>query len=204
MTGKEGGKDLEGLTVVQLREMLRDRGLKVSGIKAELVERLGREANRERAVEAAVTSSRDGFILQFDGGSRGNPGPAACGYALFSPDGLEVASGWMYLGESRTNNYAEYSGLTLGLRKAMDLGVKGVAQGDSKLVVEQMKGNWKVKNKDMKALKAEADTVAEGWGFEWIRRELNKRADALANQGMDDGGRIGKFEAVNDEGELIV
>ena len=165
--------------------------MKVSGRKAELLERLGGSSlgpgggGEER--KAAAVEGKAEFVMRFDGGSRGNPGPAACGYAIYGPGGEEIASGWKFLGGHRTNNYAEYSGLTLGLRRAAAMGVMGVAQGDSKLVVEQMSGNWKVKNEDMKALKKEADAVAEGWRFEWIRREGNKRADELANEGMDEG-----------------
>ena len=76
-----------------------------------------------------TTNTQQGYILRFDGGSRGNPGPAGSGYVIYDPDGSEIHAGWKFLGE-RTNNFAEYSGLIEGLEKAKQLGVVGTAEGD--------------------------------------------------------------------------
>ncbi|GMH64178.1 hypothetical protein TL16_g03903 [Triparma laevis f. inornata] len=127
---------------------------------------------------------KSGYTLQFDGGSRGNPGPAGSGYVLYDPDGKEIIAGYNFLG-TRTNNYAEYTGLIEGLKKAKELGIKGVCEGDSKLVVSQMNGVWKVKHPDMAVLKNLADEVRGEWEFKWIPRAENARADKVANIAMD-------------------
>ena len=128
------------------------------------------------------------LIVEADGGSRGNPGPAGYGAVVKDLDGqvlLERSDG---LGRA-TNNVAEYRGLIAGLQAARDLGATEVdVRMDSKLVVEQMSGRWKVKHPDMKPLAAEAAGLVGGFGtvtFTWVPRAANKDADALANQAMD-------------------
>ncbi len=128
-------------------------------------------------------------IIEADGGSRGNPGPAGYGAVVLDPDTDEVlverAEG---LGVT-TNNVAEYRGLIAGLRAAVELGATEVAvRMDSKLVVEQMSGRWKIKHPAMQPLAREAAELAREIGsvrYEWIPRLRNSRADALANQAMD-------------------
>jgi probable phosphoglycerate mutase len=128
-------------------------------------------------------------IVEADGGSRGNPGPAGYGAVVLDPDTDEVlverAEG---LGVT-TNNVAEYRGLIAGLRAAIELGATHVdVRMDSKLVVEQMCGRWKVKHPAMQPLAREASQLVREIGsvrFEWIPRLRNSRADALANQAMD-------------------
>jgi ribonuclease HI len=128
-------------------------------------------------------------IVEADGGSRGNPGPAGYGAVVLDPDTDEVlverAEG---LGVT-TNNVAEYQGLIAGLRAAIELSATEVdVRMDSKLVVEQMSGRWKVKHPAMKPLAEEAAALVGKIGtvrFEWIPRLRNSRADALANQAMD-------------------
>ncbi|CAL9586705.1 bifunctional RNase H/acid phosphatase [Streptomyces sp. enrichment culture] len=133
------------------------------------------------------------FIVEADGGSRGNPGPA--GYGAVVRDGVTeetLAEAAEYLGTA-TNNVAEYRGLLAGLRAAhaLDPGARVRVRMDSKLVVEQMSGRWKIKHPDMKPLAMEARSVfpPDRVTYEWIPRERNKQADRLANEAMDAGAR---------------
>ncbi|MFE6333342.1 bifunctional RNase H/acid phosphatase [Streptomyces sp. NPDC057798] len=131
------------------------------------------------------------FIVEADGGSRGNPGPAGYGAVVFdAATGQTLAERSEYLGVV-TNNVAEYRGLLAGLRAAFDLDPTATVhvRMDSKLVVEQMSGRWKIKHPDMKPLAMEASRVfpPERVTYEWIPRERNKVADRLANGAMDAG-----------------
>jgi probable phosphoglycerate mutase len=131
------------------------------------------------------------LLIEADGGSRGNPGPAGYGAVVRDAESGEV------LVESSegigvtTNNVAEYQGLLAGLRAAVQLGGRGAdveVRMDSKLVVEQMSGRWKVKHPAMQPLALEAARLVRQLGsvrFRWVPRELNKYADRLANQAMD-------------------
>ncbi|MEU0944996.1 bifunctional RNase H/acid phosphatase [Streptomyces canus] len=131
------------------------------------------------------------FIVEADGGSRGNPGPAGYGcVVLDAATGETLVETYEYLGVV-TNNVAEYRGLLAGLRAAHDLdpSARVHVRMDSKLVVEQMSGRWKIKHPDMKPLALEAGRVFPPGQvtYEWIPREQNKRADRLANEAMDTG-----------------
>lgn len=131
------------------------------------------------------------FIVEADGGSRGNPGPAGYGcVVLDAATGETLVETYEYLGVV-TNNVAEYRGLLAGLRAAHDLDPSASVhvRMDSKLVVEQMSGRWKIKHPDMKQLALEAGRVFPPGRvtYEWIPREQNKRADRLANEAMDSG-----------------
>ncbi|MEV5638602.1 bifunctional RNase H/acid phosphatase [Streptomyces flaveolus] len=133
------------------------------------------------------------FVVEADGGSRGNPGPA--GYGAVVSDavtGETLAEAAEYLGVA-TNNVAEYRGLLAGLRAARELDPTASVhvRMDSKLVVEQMSGRWKIKHPDMKPLAAEAARVFPPGRvtYEWIPRASNKHADRLANEAMDAGAR---------------
>ncbi|QOV46383.1 bifunctional RNase H/acid phosphatase [Streptomyces chromofuscus] len=133
------------------------------------------------------------FIVEADGGSRGNPGPAGYGAVVIdAATGETLAETAEYLGVV-TNNVAEYRGLVAGLRAAhaLDPAASVRVRMDSKLVVEQMSGRWKIKHPDMKPLAMEAGRVfpAERVTYEWIPRERNRRADRLANEAMDAGTR---------------
>ena len=128
-------------------------------------------------------------IVEADGGSRGNPGPAGFGCVVWSPDhSTPLAEHGQYIGVT-TNNVAEYRGLIAGLEQARRLGADDVAvRMDSKLVVEQMAGRWKVKHPAMAELHQQARDLASTFGhvsFEWMPREQNKHADRLANEAMD-------------------
>jgi broad specificity phosphatase PhoE/ribonuclease HI len=130
------------------------------------------------------------LLVEADGGSRGNPGPAGYGAVVKDPatgevllerrEGLGVA----------TNNVAEYRGLIAGLEAAAELGATSLdVRMDSKLVVEQMSGRWKIKNAALQPLAVRARDLASGIGrvrYEWIPRARNSHADRLANEAMDD------------------
>ena len=129
------------------------------------------------------------FIVEADGGSRGNPGPAGYGsVVLDATTGETLVEAYEYLGVV-TNNVAEYRGLLAGLRAAHDLDPSSRVhvRMDSKLVVEQMSGRWKIKHPDMKPLALEAGRIfpPDRVTYEWIPREQNKHADRLANEAMD-------------------
>ncbi|MEU3460114.1 bifunctional RNase H/acid phosphatase [Streptomyces sp. NPDC006733] len=142
--------------------------------------------------------SARGLVVEADGGSRGNPGPAGYGAVVLDPaTGETLAEAAEYIGHA-TNNVAEYRGLIAGLRaaKALDPGASVRVRMDSKLVVEQMSGRWKIKHPDMRPLAAEAKSVlpASQVTYEWIPREKNKHADRLANEAMDAGKRGRQWE----------
>ncbi|MFD3995361.1 bifunctional RNase H/acid phosphatase [Streptomyces sp. NPDC058583] len=143
------------------------------------------------------SSSRE-VIVEADGGSRGNPGPAGYGAVVLDPvTGETLAEAAEYIGVA-TNNVAEYKGLVAGLKAARSLFPDATVhvRMDSKLVVEQMSGRWKIKHPDMKPLAAEAGRVfpAGQVRYEWIPRERNKHADRLANEAMDAGKRGRQWE----------
>ncbi|MEV4149585.1 bifunctional RNase H/acid phosphatase [Amycolatopsis sp. NPDC049691] len=127
-------------------------------------------------------------IVEADGGSRGNPGPAGYGAVVKDSDGEVLAERKMSLGVV-TNNVAEYQGLIAGLTAAAELGASTVdVRMDSKLVVEQMSGRWKIKHPDMQPLAERAKELAAGFSrvkYEWIPRAQNSHADRLANEAMD-------------------
>ncbi|MDQ0377172.1 bifunctional RNase H/acid phosphatase [Amycolatopsis thermophila] len=128
-------------------------------------------------------------VVEADGGARGNPGPAGYGAVVRDAGtGAVLAERQDGLGVA-TNNVAEYSGLIAGLRAASELGASDVAvRMDSKLVVEQMSGRWKIKNEALRPLAAQARELAAGFGsvtYEWIPRARNAHADRLANEAMD-------------------
>jgi ribonuclease H / adenosylcobalamin/alpha-ribazole phosphatase len=127
-------------------------------------------------------------IVEADGGSRGNPGPSAYGAVLkYADTGEVIAEDGRTIGVA-TNNVAEYSGLIAGLKLA-ELYAPGAdieVRMDSKLVVEQMSGRWKIKHPGMRPLAMEANRLAPfGTTYTWVPRERNKHADRLANEALD-------------------
>ncbi|MGW6702814.1 bifunctional RNase H/acid phosphatase [Nocardia sp. NPDC055049] len=134
-------------------------------------------------------------IVEADGGSRGNPGPAGYGAVVFAADHVRVlAERKEYIGVA-TNNVAEYRGLIAGLAASAELGARVVTvRMDSKLVVEQMSGRWKIKHASMIPLAEQARALVAGFdrvSFTWIPRAENSHADRLANEAMDDGELTG-------------
>ncbi|MFF1747375.1 bifunctional RNase H/acid phosphatase [Streptomyces mirabilis] len=149
------------------------------------------------------------FIVEADGGSRGNPGPAGYGAVVIDAvTGETLAERAEYIGIA-TNNVAEYRGLVAGLRAAheLDPAARVRVRMDSKLVVEQLSGRWKIKHPDLKPLAAEAARVfpPDRITYEWMPREQNKHADRLANEAMDAGKRGEQWSppaALKGRGEL--
>jgi len=136
-----------------------------------------------------VKSSSDGAIVIYsDGGSRGNPGPSAAGFVVIDDRQQVIAEGGEYLGIT-TNNQAEYHGVRLGLEKAIELGHKRVDfKVDSMLVVNQMKGYYKIKNRELwpiheriRELMKHFDKVT----FNHVQREFNQLADGMVNKTLD-------------------
>jgi ribonuclease HI len=127
-------------------------------------------------------------VVNVDGGSRGNPGPAAIAAVATDPSGEVLAERSETIGEA-TNNVAEYRALLLGIDLAMELGADEVEfVGDSKLIVEQVKGNWKVKQEHLQPLNTKAkDALRDlgGWSIRHVKRDENERADELLNQALD-------------------
>ena len=128
-------------------------------------------------------------IVEADGGARGNPGPAGYGAVVRDADTGELLAERSAALGTTTNNVAEYSGLIAGLDAAAALGAREVdVRMASKLVVEQMSGRWQIKHPGLRPLAAQAAALVRRFDtvrFEWIPRERNKAADALANKAMD-------------------
>ncbi|MGN9808874.1 bifunctional RNase H/acid phosphatase [Micromonospora sp. BQ11] len=128
-------------------------------------------------------------VIEADGGSRGNPGPAGYGAVVRDLDTGEVLAERAESIGRATNNVAEYRGLIAGLEAAAELGATEVeARMDSKLVVEQMCGRWQIKHPGLRPLAAQAAGLVDRFAavrFSWIPRERNRHADALANAAMD-------------------
>ncbi|MFF5145270.1 bifunctional RNase H/acid phosphatase [Streptomyces sp. NPDC013157] len=146
------------------------------------------------------------FIVEADGGSRGNPGPAGYGAVVVdAATGETLTEAAEYLGVV-TNNVAEYRGLLAGLRAAHDLDPAATVhvRMDSKLVIEQMSGRWKIKHPDLKPLATEASRVFPPGQvtYEWIPRAENKHADRLANEAMDAGKRGEQWSASGSAAEF--
>jgi ribonuclease HI len=134
----------------------------------------------------------DTFTIHTDGGSRGNPGPAAFAYTIERP-GQPIIEEKGYLGDT-TNNIAEYTALVKALQHAEELGAASVVvNSDSELLVQQMNGKYKVKNPGILPLFQEARRLADGFDDIKIRhiyREHNSRADRLCNEALDDRHRL--------------
>ena len=126
--------------------------------------------------------------LYFDGCSKGNPGMSGAGAVIYDEQLVEVWSKAHFVGNHSTNNEAEYTGLLIGLRKSVDLNIDHLlVRGDSQLIIRQLKGEYKVKSESLKPMYTEAIELIQkirSVQFEHVYRHLNKRADALSNQGI--------------------
>ena len=134
-------------------------------------------------------------VLRSDGGARGNPGPAGAGFVI-QVGGDTICRGGRFLG-SCTNNVAEYEALIWGLENVHALGHARVTVfADSELLVKQVNGQYRVKNEGLKPLFLRALTLLRGfesYEVRHVRRELNKEADALANEAMDTRSSVGDY-----------
>ncbi len=135
------------------------------------------------------TTSINKIIIYTDGGSRGNPGPSSSAYVIIGPDQEIVISGGEYIGIT-TNNQAEYQGVRLGLEKARELGYKNVEfRIDSMLVVNQLKGLYSVKNRELWPINERVKALISDFisvKFIHVPRELNRLADSLVNKILDE------------------
>ena len=134
-------------------------------------------------------------ILHTDGGSRGNPGPSGCGFVLERDDEQLLCAG-CYLGVG-TNNQAEYSALIWGLQNALKKGIKHIkVYADSELVVKQIKGEYKVKNANIKSLFYSVTALIahfDSFEISHVFRNDNTNADLMANKAMDAKSYVGNF-----------
>ena len=139
--------------------------------------------------EFAIKPTKKGLMMS-DGGSRGNPGIAGAGAVLYDMKKKEIGRSGIFCGV-QTNNYAEYEGMICGLNLALKNDITDLeVYMDSKLIVEQMSGNWKVKNANIKPLFEKAKNIAEQFAtvsYHHVRREKNTVADSIANEVMDRG-----------------
>ena len=135
-----------------------------------------------------------GRVLRTDGGSRGNPGPAAAGFVIESEAGEVLCKGGRFLGET-TNNVAEYEGLIWGLENALSRGDSlSVVYCDSELLVRQLSGAYKVKHPNLKPLFERTKTLITQLGgvdVLHVRREDNVLADGMVNEALDVRGIVG-------------
>ena len=144
-----------------------------------------------------------GYRVNIDGGSRGNPGPAAYGVVIRDPRGEIVTKLKKYIGRS-TNNVAEYYGLIAALDYAQAHGLRALrVESDSELLVKQMRGHYKVKSGDLRPLFERAKKMSESFEsfrIDHVYREQNREADALANEALDEiaGAPAGSSPAKKD------
>ncbi len=132
-------------------------------------------------------------IINTDGGSRNNPGPAAAGVVI-NDDG-KVTEVKKYLGDKQTNNWAEYEAVAIALQEARRLGLTGrelEIRMDSKLVIEQVSGNWKIKEPTLRPQAAKVRELLAGFAghrFVYVPRAENAEADRLVNEALDEAGK---------------
>lgn len=148
------------------------------------------EAKKGHLIETSSADSTaevvdDHYIIYSDGGSRGNPGPSASGFVIMNSNEEVIHQGGMYLGIT-TNNQAEYHGVRLGLEKALEMGAKTVDfRMDSLLVVNQLTGIYKIKNRDLWPINERIKELSQQFEkvtFSHVRREFNQLADGMVNK----------------------
>ena len=129
----------------------------------------------------------DKYILNFDGCSKGNPGPSGAGGVIYK-NGKEILNYSVFLGNNITNNESEYKSLSIGIDKAIELNIKKlIVKGDSQLVINQVLGKYMVNNKNLKEI---YDLIKrkikffDDISFNHVYRKFNKRADDLANKAL--------------------
>lgn len=136
------------------------------------------------------------LVIEADGGSRGNPGHSGSGAVVMDMASGEILAEIGLYGGIASNNVAEYKAMIAGVRRALEIDPDAdlLIRMDSKLVVEQMSGRWRIKHPDMAELAAQARDLLTGTPvrFEWIPRLENSRADKLANLAMDAKADLGR------------
>jgi len=134
-------------------------------------------------IEKKNNNSQKRYVMRFDGASKGNPGEAGAGAVIYEND-TEIWTTSRYLGK-QTNNYAECFAMVLGIEEAYNRGIRNLlVEGDSMLIINQLKGKWQIKNKDLKMLHLSIDLILKSFNsiiYNHIYRNFNSRADELAN-----------------------
>lgn len=131
------------------------------------------------------------IVVYTDGGARGNPGPAGAGVVI-QKDGAVAAEVKAYLGDRQTNNWAEYEAVVIALGKLLEMNLRDSDiefRLDSQLVVEQLMGNWKIKEPNLKEQAAKVHSLLKDFGvvtFTYVPRAENKEADRLVNEALDE------------------
>ncbi|MFD1586955.1 ribonuclease HI [Halorientalis brevis] len=140
------------------------------------------------AIEAILSDAGGRAHVYFDGASRGNPGPAAIGWVIVTSDGI-VTEGNKTIGRT-TNNQAEYEALVQALRVARDYGFDTLElRGDSELIVKQVRGEYDTNDPDLREYRVTVHELLrdfDDWSLTHVPREINERADELANDALDD------------------
>lgn len=147
------------------------------------------QGSRPQDIEALLREEGGRAHVYFDGACRGNPGPAAVGWVIVTSDGI-VAEGNERIGRT-TNNQAEYQALIRALRGARDYGFDTLElRGDSELIVKQVNGAWNTNDPELRELRVTVRELLDGfdsWSLSHVPREINERADNLANEALDNG-----------------
>lgn len=147
------------------------------------------QSENDGIVGDAGYTNKEATTIYSDGGSRGNPGPSAAAFVIIGDDHSVIEDGGEYLGIT-TNNQAEYQGVLLGLQRALELGIKIIEfRIDSMLVVNQLKGIYNIKNRDLWPINERIEELIkkfESVEFNHVPRELNKLADSLVNKILDE------------------
>ncbi len=145
-------------------------------------------SDKEKTDDSNIKKEIDLIIVNTDGGSRGNPGESGIGVAIFDKDSNLIHEACDYLGIA-TNNIAEYKALILGIKLSMEYNAKEILfKSDSELMVKQIKGEYRVKNPQLKLLFTEVKELLRrlpNWKIMHVRREENSEADLMANKGID-------------------
>lgn len=156
------------------------------------------ESLKNKSYNVDEDTSKKTVTIFTDGGSRGNPGPSAAGYVIINDDQEVIAEGGEYLGIT-TNNQAEYHGVRLGLERAKELGAPRVeCKIDSMLVVNQMKGLYKIKNRELWPIHERIRELMQSFdhvGFTHVQREFNQLADGMVNKTLDAHAKAQRFGA---------
>lgn len=142
--------------------------------------------NKEK--KYAISEKEYEYLMQFDGCSKGNPGKAGSGAVIYK-NKSEIWGKSLFIGDKNTNNEAEYIGLIIGLEEAINIGIKDLyVEGDSLLVIKQMKGLYKVKAENLYKLYEKAKKLEKQFtsvSYNHVYRDKNKRADELSNMALN-------------------
>jgi len=173
-----------------MNENMNEKNIIVNG-NGDITEELYNKEIIDKITNHINVETIKNHVLMFDGGSRGNPGHAGCGYVIYDSSYRIVYEGSQSLG-IQTNNYAEYMGFILGVKKASEHKITNlVVKGDSLLVINQLNGTYAVKSDNLKPLYNEAKNILQQFDniqYIHVKRNNNCAADELANRAMDEDG----------------